>query len=565
MIKSINIKNIAVIEELSIEFYHGLNVITGETGAGKSILLNAIGLILGDKVNSTTIRTGAQKASVEIVFDISKNYNLKQILIESGIEVEDDLIIKREITDDSKSRCFINLNSVPNTSLKTFGEYLLDISGQHEHQSLLRSKEHISLLDSYSKLNSQCQFFYKKFHKITELQKTLDDLTENEQNREKNIELNQHAIDEIQKAQLKLNEDNELENELKSLNNYEQLNQNLDIAYNLLYHKENSIIPSTEKVLSSLEKISNIDNNMTKAYKELQEGFYILENVHNLLRSYKENIDFSPHRLEEVNQRLVFIDNLKKKYGKTIPEILAHQNKCQNENQLLSQNKEQLTSISNELNTMKNELCNLALNLSKERQKQAKNLEKQIENELKYLGMEKTIFKVEFRYVQDENSFLKISDKGVKIEENGIDRIEFLFSANPGEAPRPLSKIASGGELSRVMLAIKTILTDMDEIDTLLFDEVDAGVGGEIAFKIGKKIKNISQKRQIICITHSPQIACNSDHHFYVKKQEIDGRTKSIINKLNLDDKIHEIARMLSGDQLTEASIEHAKELINKS
>ncbi|MDH5680467.1 MAG: DNA repair protein RecN [Spirochaetota bacterium] len=565
MIKSIAIKNIALIEELELEFYYGLNIITGETGAGKSVLLNGIGLILGEKISPDTLRTGAQKGSVEVVFDISRNNLLKSLLAQSGIELEDNyLIVKREVTDDSRSRSFINLSSVPNSSLKHFGEYLLDISGQHDHQSLLRPQTHIDLLDNFGKLQKQRELFNLKFKELTELKAEYEDFFSSEEEKRKQFELNEFAIKEIEDSKIKPGEDQYLDSELQALTNFERITSTLESSYLYLYEQDHSVIPSTEKVIAILEKVADIDDKLKQASDELKEGLYILENVRDMIRTYKDQLDFSPDRLEEINQRLELIKDLKRKYGGGIEEILAHKEKCLLAVEKYSQNKDRMDSLNQNIDQLQNELKRMAIDLSKARQIKARELEKEIERELSYLGMEKTTFKIEFRYIQDENSFLRISDKGVKLEEKGIDRVEFIFSPNPGETPRPLSKIASGGELSRVMLAIKSILTEMDEIDTILFDEVDAGIGGEMAMKVSRKILDISSKRQVLCITHSPQIASKSQHHYFVDKSEDSGRTKTHIRKISEEEKVREIARMLSGEKISDITLEHARELISK-
>ncbi|HEO65713.1 MAG TPA: DNA repair protein RecN [Spirochaetes bacterium] len=565
MIKSISIQNIALIEDLNIDFYNGLNIITGETGAGKSILLNAIGFILGEKIGSDTLRTGASKGSVEVLFDIVHNPRLKEILALSGVEVEEDtLIIRREVTEDSRSRSFVNLHSVTNANLKTFGEYLLDISGQHDHQSLLRSQTHIDLLDNFSNLQAQREELSSRVLKLRELKNRLEGLKSEEEDKKKSYEINHFAIEEIEKSQLKPKEDDELGKELEALSNFEKLNTTLEAAYRDLYGQDHSVIPTVEKIITELDKINHFDPDLEKSSSDLREGLYLFENVRDTLRTYKDGLDYSPERIEEINERLELLDDLKRKYGATIADLMAHKTKCEEDVLKYSHDNQLINQLSKEIEESQRDLRQLALSLSKARQKQAKLLESEIEKELKFLGMDKTLLKVEFRYVQDDNSFLKVSGKGVKIEEKGIDRVEFIFSANPGETPRPLNKIVSGGELSRVMLAIKTILTEMDEIDTLLFDEVDAGIGGETAFKVGKKITEIAKRRQVLCITHSPQIASQSEHHYLVEKLEQKGRTKTIIRKLDETTKVKEIARMLSGEELTEVSLQHAKELIDK-
>jgi len=567
MIKSIAIKNIALIEDVEIEFFAGLNVITGETGAGKSILLNAIGLVIGEKISSSIVREGEQKGSVEVLFDVFRNLKLKSKIEESGIEIEENsLIIKRDLNrDNSRSRSFINLNSVPNSSLKTFSEFLLDISGQHEHQSLLRVKTHIDLLDNFGNLKQQRNDFAKLFNELKQLKTELQELSADEAEKEKFLEMTRYAIDEINKNNLLINEDDELEKELKALSNFEKLNHSLEMSYQYLYDEEKSIIPTTEQALSNLESVTQFDPKLEKACNDLRESLYLLENVRDVIRSYKEELEYSPERVEEINQRLEIITDLKRKYGESIQAILAHKTKSEADVEKVSYDKSRIEELKSKEKQLEEKVNKMAINLSKVRQIKAKELEKELTQELAFLAMEKALLKVEFRYVQDENSFLKIAGKGVKIEEKGIDRVELTFSANPGEVPKPLGKIASGGELSRVMLAIKTILTEMDEIDTLLFDEVDAGIGGETAVKVGKKIKSLSIKRQVLCITHSPQIASQSNHHYLVEKCEETGRTKTVIRKLNDDEKVQEIARMIGGEDITELSLKHAEQLIAKS
>jgi DNA repair protein RecN (Recombination protein N) len=565
MLQSIYIKNLYLIDEINLEFGSGLNILTGETGAGKSIILGAIGLILGDKADTTSVRTGFNKGIVETVFNISKMNELKKILEEKGVTIEDDtLIIKREISVDGKSKAFINMSNVMVSTLKEIGEYLVDISGQHQHHSLLKVSNHIQLLDSFARTNYEVSEFGKLWREYLNKTEELNNLIEKEKEKEKTRELAQFSIDEIEKAKLNKNEEKELDEELKRLMNYQKLTNSLKLSYNTLYENTNAIIPSTETVIGELEKISSLDINMTRVLEETKEALYKLESVKDYIRSYKDSLDFSPDRLDEINERLDVISTIKKKYGGSIESAIQHKKTYEETIEQIEKNEEQIEKLQSEIKQLESKIKESAVSLSKKRQRSAKELERKVIEELSYLGMSKAKFKVEFRYIENSDSFLKITERGVRIEETGIDKIEFTISANLGEEPKPLTKIASGGELSRIMLAIKNILINMDTIGTVVFDEVDAGIGGETAVKVANKIKEMSRTTQVICITHSPQIASKGDYNYLVEKLLKEGRTISIVRKIDEDIKIKEIARMLGGDNITDITIQHAKELINK-
>ncbi len=564
MLISLHIRNLYLIDELEIEFGNGLNILTGETGAGKSIILGAVGLILGDKADTTSVRAGYNSGIVEGMFDIKEVPLLKKLLEDKGLSSDDDnLLIKREINIDGKSKAYVNMSMTTVSTLKEIGEYLVDISGQHQHHSLLKVSNHISLLDSYANLESDINSFRKIWKKYQNKKIKLNQLIEDEQEKEKRRELSQFAIDEIEDASLYEGEDEELEEELKLLVNHQKLVNATEISYKLIYEDSKSILTSTEIVIGELEKISSYDINMTRVLEETKEALYKLESVKDYIRSYKDSQEFSPDRLEELNERIDLIRSLKKKYGSSISEINEYKEKCIQTIEQIEKNEEEIKIINNELKELEKIISDMVKDLSRKRVQKARELEKRIINELSYLGMEKSNFRVEFRYIEDENSFLRIKDRGVKIEENGIDRVEFTISPNVGEDLKPLAKIASGGELSRIMLAIKNILINADKIGTIIFDEVDVGIGGETSNKVGNKIKEISKNTMVICITHSPQIASKGDHNYLVEKIVKQNRTISTVRKLDYDVKVREIARMLSGDNISDITIQHAKELIN--
>jgi DNA repair protein RecN (Recombination protein N) len=563
MLTSLHINNLYLIDDLEIEFDKGLNILTGETGAGKSIILGAVGLVLGDKADTSAVRAGFNKGIVDAMFDISNNPDLKDLLIDKGLPLEEDnLLIKREISVDGKSKAYVNMSMTTVSTLREIGEYLVDISGQHQHHSLLKVANHINLLDSYAKLESIINDFKQYWKKYLKKKGKLEELIENEKEKEKRKELAQFAIDEIDDANLEEGEEEELEDELKMLVNHQKLVNSTETSYRLIYEDSKSILSSTEIVIGELEKISSYDINMSRVLEETKEALYKLESVKDYIRSYKDSLEFSPERLDEVNERIDLIRFLKKKYGNNIKEIIEYKEECIKTIENIEKNEEEIKILENELADLEKIISEKARTLSKKRVQNARELEKMIVDELSYLGMEKAQFRVEFRYIEDNDSFLRIKDRGVKIEENGIDRIEFTISPNIGEDLKPLAKIASGGELSRIMLAIKNILINADKIGTIIFDEVDVGIGGETSNKVGNKIKEISKNTMVICITHSPQIASKGDNNYLVEKIVKDNRTISIVKKLNYEVKVKEIARMLGGESISDITIQHAKELI---
>lgn len=565
MIKSIVIKNVALIESLYLEFENGLNIITGETGAGKSILLGAVNLILGGKGSPDVIRSGCDKASVEVTFDVQKASSLKQILTTSGISIDDDLItIKRELTKDGRNNCFINLGRISVSNLKTFGELLVDISSQHQHQSLLKISNHLFLLDSFGGLVELREDFAKTFSHYKQLYEKLENLRSDREEKRNQLEYNKFVANEIENANLIYNEDVELEKQLNYLNNFRKLKDNVHNAYSLVYQDETSIVTLIEKVLYCLDNVKQLEPKLNNVVDNLEEVSFKMEEVYDELKTITDNLEYSPEQLEQVLERIEIIKNLKKKYGSTIQKVIFFKEKCEKEIETINLDEQQIKTLEDEVDQLQKQIATSVLKLSNHRQAKAKELEEMIEAELTFLGMQSSTFKIEFRYVKDDLSFIKLKEQGIKVEPNGIDKIEFTFSANKGEPPKPLVKIISGGELSRVMLAIKSILARSDEINTLIFDEVDAGIGGETAIKVGNKIKKLANNKQVVCITHSPQLAGFSDYHYLAMKKEDNKRTTTNIIKLSNEEKVNEIARMLGGDNITSVSVEHAKEIIGK-
>ncbi len=565
MLEHLRVRNYALIEELNIDFSSGFNVLTGETGAGKSIIIGALNLILGEKAYTEYIRTGEQKAFVEALFDISNNYEVQSILEKFGIEYDksEPLIIRREFSIEGKSRSYVNATPIPVSKLKLIGDTLVDIHGQHEHQSLFKVNTHIDLIDKFGKLDKDKELLKEKFLLYKSLQNRLEKLMMNEQEKNRLIDLLKFSINEIEEANLVKGEDIELEKEYMILNNQEKISTTIEDCYNNLYSGENDVYSKLGDVINNLNEIEKYDSNIVNIKQTLEDAYYQIEDAISSLREYKGNYDFSPERLDMIIERIELIKRLKEKYGETIEDILAYKDKCKRDLESIEQSEEEIDNIKKEIKELENELSRLAIQLSGRRRVIAKLFEEKIMEQLKDLDMGNAIFKVNIKYIEAPDGIVNIDGKHYKMNEKGIDNVEFLIATNKGEGLKPLNKIASGGEISRVMLALKTILNEVDKVETLIFDEIDVGIGGKTADVVGKKIKFISKNKQVISITHQAQIARYADKHFMVLKQEKDGRTISIIKTLSGKERIYEIARMIGGANITETTLKHAAELLN--
>ncbi len=533
MIGKLRIKNYAIIDELEIEFGKGFNVFTGETGAGKSIIIGALSLLLGEKGDPDMIRSGADEAEVEGVF-------------EKGDET---LTIKRILSRKGKSTVLINGKKSSLRELKEKGKYLFDIHGQHEHQLLLSEDTHLDFLDAYGELFPLRERVGEKVREVKNLKERIENLKEKVRLLEEKEELYRFQVDEIEKANLTPGEDEELEREKEKLENLERIREKVSLALEEIYERDGSTLEVLGRTIKELEDVP-VDEELREIKNRMEEALSILEDLQSPLAGYLSSLDTDPARLDEVMERLELIERLKKKYGSTIEEILAYKEKVKNEVFNKEEIEEEIKKLEKELRDKERELEELAEELSQKRKKVKEKLERSIEEELKGLGM-----RAEF----------EIEMKNQPIDERGKDTARFLISTNPGEPLKPLRKVASGGELSRIMLAIKTILSGIDRVLGVVFDEIDAGIGGRIGEAVGRRMKRIGRERQVICITHLPQIAALGDHHFVVYKKEEKGRVVTRIKKLEGDERIREIARMLTGEKITESAIEHAKTLLRGS
>lgn len=562
MLVELKIKNFILIDELSVTFGKGLNILTGETGAGKSILIDALSGVLGEKMSTDMIRSGYDRAVLEGVFDISNLPQVKQILELSGIDNEDDtLILRREIYSNGKGRCFANSVQIPLSKLKEIADYLVDIHGQNEHQNIVQVAKHRELLDNFGGLQPLVQNMSQLHKQLQEIKEKIESLQIDEREKARRIDYLTHAIGEIEQANLQPNEEEALKNESNLLSNAEKLFNELNTVQELM-QGDRGVVQSLKKMEMSLGHMANYDPNLSGVLETVREAYYSLEDAYATLRDYARSIDFSPERINQVEERLALISSLKKKYGDTIQDVLSYAQNAKRELATITSTDEALDKLQQEYAVTLKQARELALQLSEKRLESAKKLEQMVTQELADLGMQGTVFRVSIKREISPDGEIEANNKRYILYPHGLDRVEFLLSANEGEDLRQLRKVASGGEMSRIMLALKKCILDADIVDSLVFDEVDAGIGGKTAEVVGKKLKALAKQRQVLVITHLPQIAAMSDNHYMVQKKKVNARTTTLVEKLSPNEKVNEVARMLAGEVVTDLSIKHAKELI---
>ncbi|MBI4825705.1 MAG: DNA repair protein RecN [Nitrospirae bacterium] len=556
MLRELRIKNLAIIEDATAEFGAGLNVLTGETGAGKSIIISALSLALGERATSTIIRSGEKEGTVQAFFDIKPgafNRSFETFLRDSGVEADEGIILTRNISSAGKSKAYINDSMINLQTLSDASSALIDIHGQFEHQSLLAAEKQLELLDLHGGLHKERQEVSDLYERMSGLRQKISALAQRDKERLQRIDMLQFQIKEIESAGVKPGEEEELEEETKILSSAVRLAELANRAYDSIYSLDSACITNLSSVINDLKEISVIDSRAGEALKSAEDAMPLLEEASYFLRDYKDGINFDPARLEEVQERLELIKRLKKKYGETLQDVIDKRESALIELEELQHSEEMLDSLKKELDDARQRLTEKAQELSKKRKAVAKKLEPKIIEELSKLSMPDTQFLISITQQQGDDT----SDGSSM----GIDEIEFLISPNVGETLKPLSKIASGGELSRVMLALKGIMSDGDNIPVLVFDEIDAGIGGKAAETVGKRLKDLSSMHQVICITHLPQIASYADIHLKIEKKTEKGKTRVRINRVEKDARVEEIARMLSGE-ISDVSLKHAKEML---
>jgi DNA repair protein RecN (Recombination protein N) len=565
LLAELSIKNFAIIENLTISFEKGLTVLTGETGAGKSIIIDAIHLLVGGRGSSEFVRYGENRAEIEGLFILDdENHPCYAKAHEYGIDLIDGMVVlRRDISANGKSICRINGKLVTISILREIGQTLVDIHGQHEHQELMNPERHLTLLDQYggSEIQSALAEYQTVYEKYEALKKQVKKLTENEQEIAHRLDLIQFQLNEIESANLSPKEDEELYEEKVKISNFEKIFQGLNNCYQAL-HGEQRGLDWLAVAMDQLEDLSSIDESIKEIFESISNSYYILEDISYKLREKIDQMEYDPQRLDFIETRLNEINHLKRKYGRTVEEILQYAAKIEEEIETIQNRDSHLHKLRNELNSIVEDLLVEAKNLSNLRKSLAKTLEERIHQELKELYMDKTVFQVQFSKREGLLDDPILEGTPVKFHKDGIDLVEFFISTNPGEPLKPLAKIASGGELSRIMLALKSIFSQHQGVTSIIFDEVDTGVSGRVAQAIAEKIYQVSINSQVLCITHLPQVAAMADTHLLISKEIIDGRTKTSVKALNENEKIKEIGRMISGVEITDLTKEHAKELL---
>ncbi|ADL08057.1 DNA repair protein RecN [Thermosediminibacter oceani] len=566
MLLKLIIKDFALIDDIEIDFKRGLNILTGETGAGKSIIIDAIGMILGERASSEYIRSGKESSVIEAVFEYD-NEQVSAFLRELGIEEEDNtLIISRQITDQGKNYCRINGKSVPVSALKNLGKYLIDIHGQHQHQSLLNPERHLEMLDllggdEIANVKKQVGQYYRR---ILDTVYRLETLKRSREEFFRYREQLQFEIEELERAQLKPQEDVMLEEEREILAHSEKILKNLNFSLLLLYEGDETTAPVIDnlcRIISALEDIKDYFKPVEQPLASLKNILYEVEDVVSTIRECVKSIDFDPGRLDEIQARLALLDRLKSKYNMSIEELLNYKEQAASKLEEALNIDDEISKLESSLKELKENYINSSLKLHELRKKVAAAFEKDIFKELNDLGMKGTKLSVDIKWVETDTG-VEINGKTYKMNENGLDSVEFLISTNPGEPLKPLAKIVSGGEASRIMLALKNILARIDNIPCLIFDEIDAGIGGRISQIVGEKMAKVARNHQVLCVTHSPQIASLGDAHFCIRKVVNKNKTSTIVSEIRGEERVKEIARMLGGAEITSTTLVHAREML---
>ena len=571
MIETLSIRNIALIDELELELASGLNIFTGETGAGKSVILKAIGLVLGERASADIVRDGAEFAKVEASVAPDEAHPMwhTDFAFSEVLDPSDVVILSRQISAKGRSRCHVNGRLVNLKQLQELGNSLVDIHGQHEHQSLFRTEMHLKLLDDFGGSSETCQQVRRIYTQLRALQREAASLADTLAASEREKELLEFEIKELSAASLEEGEDEKLADDARLLKNAETLHASANTAYQQLGSDGpgmsgfGSPLERLEGAAKELTKLSELDSSLSELQDRLESAIYEVEDIAAQIRQYADAVEFNQGRLDEITDRLALIAKLKRRYGNTIPGILDYHAEAKEKLETIQLGSEKQEAVQEEIRKTVQEAQRLCTALSAKRVHVAKHLSERIEKELRTLGMDKAEFQASVQLMPDERGPFQIDGKGYAFRSDGMDAVEFLIAPNVGSEPRPIAKIASGGEISRIMLALKTVLVQVDEVPTLLFDEIDSGIGGRVADVVGKKLKELSAFSQVICITHLPQIARFADKQFQVEKKVVGERTLITAKALTAEEQVDEITRMYGGET-TEIGLAHARELLSE-
>lgn len=548
MLKSLYISSFVIIDQLHIDFQEGMNVLTGETGAGKSIIIDALGQLCGNRASVSLIKKNASKAIIEGIFDIIPNQDLQNICEELHVECDDQIVITKEIFQTGKSNVKINYQNASNNALKLIMPFLIDIHSQFETQKLFEEKNHIQILDEYASkdLSILKKDYENAYSQYKDLSSKLDKAI-NEDMSDEQLEFLQNQLNEIEQNEYTDDEVNELEKELELLKNYEKVNEKIH-SFDQLMNASSGILPQLKDALYVLQSITDYGD-FQDAYEKLYDQYYNIEDEYENIMDIYHDFHFDEYRFNELQDTLFQINRLKRKYGYTMERILEYKEELKEKIYNINRREEFILSLKKQLHDTENRCMNIAKDIHNIRKKNAKQFEEDIMGELQDLYLDKAVFKIHF--------------EKTKIQKEGIDKIQFMVSINKGQDLSLLNETASGGEISRIMLAIKTIILQYNTIETIVFDEVDTGVSGKVASRIGEKMRHLSLKKQVLCITHLPQVACLGHYHYSIEKKSQTDDTVTSIRLLTNEERIMEIAKMLSGDRITNEAIENAKQLLN--
>jgi DNA repair protein RecN (Recombination protein N) len=564
VLKELRIINFAIIDELHVHFSQGLHVFTGETGAGKSIIIEALSLALGGRASAEMIRSGEDTATIEAAFDLTGHAGVTDLARAHGIDISgEELVIKRAISA-SRSRVYVNGTLSTVSVLELLGAKLVEIHGQFEQQTLLHPEHQLDIFDSYAGVVELRGALERNYYYLQGLRKRLAELTAQADERTRRQQLLQFQLQEIDQAELRPGEEEEIKGERQILMHTEKLLQITQGSGELLYAGEDTVVERLGRVLAALDEVSAIDPVLKPVAEDLRAALYQMEEAGRTLGDYASRVEFDPARLAEIEERLAELSALKRKHGATVEDILAQRESLAKELESLQNQAENIDALHTEISLTERQVREQAVDLSQRRVAVGATLAEAVERELQALSMSAARFVISFHRTPDPAGFITVDGAPVQLTPAGIESVEFLFTSNPGEEPRPLAKIASGGEVSRVMLALKSILAAVEQVPTLVFDEVDTGIGGGVAEVVGRKLKALTKTCQVFCITHLPQVASRGDIHFLIEKQVVLGRTVTAVRPLTQRERVDEIARMSGGLVITETTRKLAAELLRQ-
>lgn len=558
MLEKLTVRGYALIDSVEVEFGGGFNILTGETGAGKSIIIGALGLLFGEKGDTDSIREGKDEAEVSCSLNIAENREAEAWCREKGIKPDEGvLLLRRTVKRSGRGSIFIQSALMTKQDLQELTSLLVDVHGQHEHQTLFRIENHRILLDRYAGTEESAAVLHEEFLRLGARKKEFDELIRTERDRLRETDILQFSVNEIEKADLKIGEEEELEQEIRVLSDHEKLFKLIDEIYENTAESRGGSLAKIRTARTALAEVARIDETMGELLKRLENAFYEIEDINESIADYRDRVDYSPEKLEQLETRLSLIHGLEKKYGNSVEEVLEYLEKSRSSLSRMENWEEEKAELQREIKQLEKGIYEKASALSDRRARGAKELETKIQESLRHLGMPDAEFSVQLKR--------KLSENGKPVcGSYGFDRIEFLISPNKGEPEKPIRQIASGGEISRIMLAIKTVLSETDTVNTLIFDEIDAGIGGEVALEVAEHLNRVARSKQVLCITHLASIAVRADNHIKVEKVMSGDRRVTTIRTLTGDQRIKEIARMLSGDTIRDASLSHAKEMLSE-